>query len=359
MFGTLWTRSRMFSASSFSLIQTARRERPRLRRAASFAPAMGGLASCPSDPAPAGAEHGVLRMRDGVQVRFASWRPAGRARGTFWILQGRADFIEKYYETVRDLLARGFAVATFDWRGQGGSQRLVPDPRMNHAESFEPFVLDLEEMATRRWFAGLPRPFHALAHSMGANVLLQALARNPALFDSAALTAPMIALAPSLRPDAARLVASALCATGFGRSAVPGGRRDGEVSAPFRPDNLLTSCPVRYGRAVEMAAVAPHLTVGRPTLGWVRAALQAMRAVRDCAARKTIRWCAARAATPTISTCPARPMPWSSAPPMPMGSFAGASAPTRPPGRCPACWGCGPARTSMPPDTAPSPAACR
>ncbi len=40
------------------------------------------------------------------------------------------------------------------------------------------------------------------------------------------------------------------------------------------------------------------------------------------AARKTTRWCAARANTPTISTCPARPMPGSCAPAMPMASSA-------------------------------------
>ncbi|WP_244643783.1 alpha/beta fold hydrolase [Alsobacter metallidurans] len=223
-------------------------------------------------------------MRDGVQVRFASWRPPGPARGTMWILQGRADFIEKYYETIRELLARGFAVATFDWRGQGGSERLVADPRLNHVECFAPFVGDLQDIVTKRWFAGLPRPFHALAHSMGANVLLQTMARNSGLFASAVLTAPMIALAPNLRPDVARMFSTAFAAAGLGQASIPGGRRNGEVASPFRPDNLLTACPVRYGRAADIVARAPHLTVGRPTVGWLHAALQAMDAVRNASA---------------------------------------------------------------------------
>lgn len=271
----------MFSAQSLIAIQPLRRESIRAPRRVEPAWATGRLASPAGDPAPPGAETGVLRMRDGVQVRFASWRPRGPARGTMWVLQGRADFIEKYYETVRDLLNRGFAVATFDWRGQGGSQRLVADPRMNHVESFDPYVLDLQEIVTRRWFAGLPRPFHALAHSMGANVLLQALARNHGLFASAVLTAPMIELAANLRPNAAKMVAAALTASGFGQAAIPGGGRGAEVAAPFRPDNLLTACPVRYGRAAAMAFQAQHLTVGRPTVGWVNAAAQAMRALRE------------------------------------------------------------------------------
>ncbi|WP_406858570.1 alpha/beta hydrolase [Alsobacter sp. KACC 23698] len=279
--------ARMFSTQTLSLFQRTRRELTQTKRSASAWSATSVLVSLPSDPTPKGVESGVLRMGDGIQVRFASWRPAGTARGTVWIIQGRADFIEKYYETVRDLLARGFAVATFDWRGQGGSERLVADPRLNHAESFEPYVADLQDIVAKRWFAGLPRPFHALAHSMGANVLLQTLARNAGLFESAVLTAPMIALAPSLRPNVARIFAAAFAAVGLGQASIPGGQRNGEVAAPFTRDNLLTSCPVRYGRAADIVAHAPHLTVGRPTIGWVQAALKAMDALREGSAIAT------------------------------------------------------------------------
>ena len=41
------------------------------------------------------------------------------------LLQGRAEFIEKYGETVGDLRARGFAVYALDWRGQGHSGRVL------------------------------------------------------------------------------------------------------------------------------------------------------------------------------------------------------------------------------------------
>ena len=44
-------------------------------------------------------------------------------RGTVVVLGGRAEFIEKYFEVIGELLARDFAVAALDWRGQGGSAR--------------------------------------------------------------------------------------------------------------------------------------------------------------------------------------------------------------------------------------------
>ena len=79
------------------------------------------LVSIPANPVPDGAVSGMLKTRDGISLRFARWpAPPGR-KGTVCLFPGRAEFIEKYFETVRDLRARGFAVAALDWRGQGGS----------------------------------------------------------------------------------------------------------------------------------------------------------------------------------------------------------------------------------------------
>ena len=77
------------------------------------------LVSIPANPVPDDVVTGGSRPRDGVTLRFARLAPPPGRKGTVVVLQGRAEYIEKYFETVRDLRARGFAVATFDWRGQG------------------------------------------------------------------------------------------------------------------------------------------------------------------------------------------------------------------------------------------------
>src|SRR5580658_5630040 len=102
------------------------------------------LVSIPANPVPEGAVTDMLKTPDGVSIRFARWAPPPGRKGTVCIFQGRAEFIEKYFETVRDLRARGFAVATFDWRGQGLSQRALKDPRKGHVGSFAEFAIDLE-----------------------------------------------------------------------------------------------------------------------------------------------------------------------------------------------------------------------
>src|SRR6516165_4364563 len=97
------------------------------------------LVSIPANPVPDNFVTGTLKTPDGVSLRFARWLPPAGRRGTVVLLQGRAEWIEKYFETVRDLRARGFAVATIDWRGQGMSERALKNPRKGYVRSFNQY----------------------------------------------------------------------------------------------------------------------------------------------------------------------------------------------------------------------------
>ena len=57
----------------------------------------------------------------GAHLRTATFAAAAGApqRGVCVLLHGQTEFIEKYIEVIGELQARGFCVATFDWRGQG------------------------------------------------------------------------------------------------------------------------------------------------------------------------------------------------------------------------------------------------
>src|SRR5205085_2153687 len=94
------------------------------------------LISTPANPVPEGAVTGVLKTPDGVALRFARWSPPEGRKGTLLVLPGRTEFIEKYFEVVAELRARGFAVAMVDWRGQGLSERALKDPHRGHVASF-------------------------------------------------------------------------------------------------------------------------------------------------------------------------------------------------------------------------------
>ena len=97
-----------------------------------------GLVSTLGNPVPEGAITGTLKTQDGVLLRHARWAAERRSNGTVCLLQGRAEYIEKYFEVVRELKNRGFAVVTFDWRWQGLSGRVLADRQKGYVENFSP-----------------------------------------------------------------------------------------------------------------------------------------------------------------------------------------------------------------------------
>lgn len=238
------------------------------------------LVSIPANPAPDKGISGTLTTADGRRLRFARWSPPPGRKGTVCLFQGRAEFIEKYFETVQDLRARGFAVATLDWRGQGLSDRVSVDPSKGHVGTFAEYQVDLETFMRQVVLPDCPPPLFAVAHSMGGAILLQALQRGHRWFDRVVLLSPMVAL-PGFRASATpRLITRFLRTLGLGRLKVPSSEPGGSEMPPFL-GNPLTSDPVRYARNIAVMEAEPKLVIGRPTIGWTNAAFRAMRAIMN------------------------------------------------------------------------------
>src|SRR5690606_11975198 len=154
---------------------------------------------------------------DGIVLRAVRWRAtARRTRGTVCLVQGRAEFIEKYFETVADLRRRGFAVVAFDWRGQGGSQRDLANPRKGHVDDFSLYERDLAAIVDQVILPRCPPPYFVLAHSMGGTILLHALRGKKTPFARLVTVAPMIDIAMVPWPRAARVLSEMLDAAGLG-----------------------------------------------------------------------------------------------------------------------------------------------
>jgi lysophospholipase len=233
------------------------------------------LVSIPANPVPDGAVSGILKTPDGVALRFARWAPPPGRKGTVCLFQGRAEFIEKYFETVRDLRARGFAVATLDWRGQGMSERVLRNPLKGYVRNFSQYQIDLEAFINEVVLPDCPPPIFALAHSMGALVLLRAAYAGIRWFDRMVLLSPMVALPGMRRTAATRALVRSLRLGGFGSLYVPGGDASVMQLRPF-VGNLLTADPVRYARNVAVLEAEPKLAIGWPTVAWADAAFRAM-----------------------------------------------------------------------------------
>jgi lysophospholipase len=234
------------------------------------------LVSIPANPVPDNVVTGTLKTADGVALRFARWAPPPGRKGTVCVFQGRAEFIEKYYETVRDLRSRGFAVATLDWRGQGMSQRMLPDPLKGHVGNFDEYQRDLDVFMQEVVLPDCPPPFFVLAHSMGASILLRTAHGGRRWFDRMVLSTPMLKLAGRPFGGVAQPSAKVMRFLGFGNQFVPNGDATVLAAQPFI-GNPLTSDPVRHARTVAILAAEPGLGIGSPTIAWADAAFKVMR----------------------------------------------------------------------------------
>lgn len=234
------------------------------------------------NPVPAGATMAPLVSYDGTRLRTAHWRAsAGGRKGTVCLFGGRAEFIEKYFETIADLRRRGFAVATMDWRGQGGSERKLGNPMKGHVEDFSEYDRDLEQFMTETVLPDCPPPYFGLAHSMGGNILLRAGCRRDCWFDRIVVAAPLLKVVGLPLPAAAvAALAGAAVYFGLGDVGVPGKRYAPSYLDDFE-GNILTSDARRYSRNREIVEKAPCLLLGPPTIAWVRAAFAAMKVVNS------------------------------------------------------------------------------
>ena len=237
------------------------------------------LVSIPANPVPDNVVSGTIRTPDGAELRFARWAPPAGRKGTVCVFTGRGEQIEKYFETVRDLRDRGFAVAMIDWRGQGHSSRRLRDPRKGYVRDFSDYEIDVEAFVRQVVLPDCPPPHFALAHSMGGTVMLRLAHAGKRWFDRMVLSAPMIDLPGRLTSFPVRAFVKVLRLTGQGGRYVPGGG-DRLTGTDSFINNPLTSDPVRYARNAAILEEDPTLGLASPTVAWADTAFGAMRAFR-------------------------------------------------------------------------------
>ncbi|MBV8191239.1 MAG: alpha/beta hydrolase [Alphaproteobacteria bacterium] len=225
----------------------------------------------------AATRYGFLE-RAGGRLRCACWDTPRTARGTVVLMTGHSEFIEKYAtEVVGELLARDYAVASMDWRGQGLSDRPLADRAKSHIDDFATYVADFQLFLERLVVPQAPRPVLALCHSMGAHIVLRALAEHGAgPFSAGMFVAPMTGLKREallramlrLVPVRVRLEEQYLAGTGAAHGQAFVG-------------NVLTHDERRFRFKQQWFAADPRLAIGGPTLGWCRQAARSLALLRS------------------------------------------------------------------------------
>lgn len=235
------------------------------------------------NPVPEGGEIADIAAPDGASLR-AAFFPARNARGTVVLVTGWSEFIEKYFETVRDLQSRGLNVAMMDWRGQGLSDR-DSARETKWRGYFRTLSEDLRfflEAHVRTRFQG---PYVLMTHSMGGLPALMLLAGGYEGFSRAVLCAPMTRLFPETRNRIVGMAAALASAIGFARAETARSRDHAEIF----DGNIFTSDKTRHARFRDLKLAEPKAASTTPTYGWVSAAMKASAEIHAPGALKGVK----------------------------------------------------------------------
>ena len=214
---------------------------------------------------------GVAR-RGAMDLRWAIARPTQEAGPPVLLLNGRTECVEKYAEVITELAARGRAVATFDWRGQGRSGREAR-PDVGHVRDYQDYLDDLAHLLGGP-FADLPRPFDVIGHSMGGHLALRWALKNAEQVRTLTLSAPMLDLNfRGLTRKLGRAWIAGACMMGLGRrpSFKHGHTKSDAAAAAWFPENPLTHDRPRFDAWTGFLVDNPDLRLDAGSFGWLRA----------------------------------------------------------------------------------------
>jgi lysophospholipase len=224
-----------------------------------------------------GAVFEKLKLRDGKNLAYRVFENEKSER-VIVLLQGRTESMKKHAELMYDFFQLGYTVITFDYRGQGESDHLVPHhPTYGHIDDFDTYVEDLNELYSKVIGARREKSKFAYAHSMGGAVIALFDLKYPSKFEKIIWQSPMLSLKTGAFPNwLAKSIVGTMVFFGFGEHLPPlqGDFDENEI-------NNVTTSVERRKFAFSVRKAERSSLIGPPTSQWVYGALQATRQIQD------------------------------------------------------------------------------
>ena len=194
-----------------------------------------------------------------------------------------------YRELFYDLKDSGFSIYTMDHRGQGHSDRLLPDIQKGHVEHYSDYIEDMKTFVDTVVNQTEHKKLFVLAHSMGGGITSLYAQLHPDDFDGN----------NTVRPDArdqhrsnsqisCRVACLVLQLNRQKRELCPGG---GSYEHAKFENNKLTYDKARFEQKEDYIFNHPELQIGGPTVEWVEQMRRMCKIIRNNADKIT---------TPTI-----------------------------------------------------------
>ncbi len=219
-----------------------------------------------------------MTLENGAKLRIASWKgdPLKTRQTTIVFLQGRASFVEKNKEVMESLAKLGFDVETFDWIGQGGSTRLIPNSQKGYIDDFNTYLTTFHDYMVHHVKPKVSSKVILLGVSMGGHLALRYVKEHPGMVDGAVLVSPMIDVVTKPYPKfIARFMSTFAHFTGAGKM-YAFGYGDYDPKKSVFNVNKETQDPKRFEQMQKTMKAHPYFITGGPTFGWVYAAYESM-----------------------------------------------------------------------------------
>ena len=224
---------------------------------------------------PAGASGHWVQTQDGLRLRLGVWRNG--AKGTVLIFPGRTEYVEKYGGAAAALAEAGYTSLAIDWRGQGLSDRLLPDRLIGHVHRFSDYQRDVQTLMIAAKTLDLPKPYFLIAHSMGGCIGLRSLAQELAV-QAVSFSAPMWGI--FFHRPAKRVLAwglsSLLHPFKLAKMRAPGTSVGSNLQEVLFQENQLSCDSQMFEMMQDQLQEIPDLALGGPSLRWLNEALREM-----------------------------------------------------------------------------------
>ncbi|MDX3773212.1 alpha/beta fold hydrolase [Chromatiaceae bacterium AAb-1] len=228
--------------------------------------------------------HGTIESHDGRLLHY-SYHLANDRRRAVVISAGRIEMAIKYTELLYDLSSAGYSVFILDHRGQGASARLLPNPHKGYVSTFDDYSSDLQQFMQQVVIPQQHQQHLAVCHSMGSAIVCHYQHQQPAYpFDAVILSSPMLGIYTGAIPQ---VLAEKLVFMLQGLNHLydksdswyfPG--QHNYQPKEFAKNNL-TGSEARFNWLQALYQQYPELCLGGVTVGWLNAAIAAMRQLQQ------------------------------------------------------------------------------
>lgn len=204
------------------------------------------------------------------------------------ISPGRRESYLKYKELSFDFFKLGFDIFIIDHRGQGLSERLLPNSYKGYVDNFQYYVVDLAQ-----FISNIVQPHcdkidnsskpYLLAHSMGGAIAARYLQDYPNTIEAAVLSSPMFGFNSGGIPKfLAKPLIEVIDQINQWADNSPWyflGQND--TSQDDFQENLLTHSFIRFQQFSKLYSNTPAIQLGGVTLKWLTESTKALQIIFD------------------------------------------------------------------------------